>query len=85
MTAACASAGAGVRRQHHFRGWLQRLAVECGCCAVLPLQWDAPDIDNIVFLSPPESPELAPLEVGQMRRCRVVGNSIFDLEAVPIA
>lgn len=48
-------------------------------------QWDAPDIDPIVFLSPPEDPSLPALEVGQMRRCRVVGNSIFDLEAVPVA
>ena len=45
-------------------------------------QWDAPDVDPLVFLS--EAPEYAPLEVGQMRRCRVVGTSLFDLEAVPI-
>ena len=48
-------------------------------------QWDAPDIDPVVFLSPPEDPSLPPLEVGQMRRCRVTGNSIFDLEATPVA
>ncbi|KAI3429616.1 hypothetical protein D9Q98_005702 [Chlorella vulgaris] len=47
-------------------------------------QWDAPDIDPIVFLAAPEE-GLPPLEVGQMRRCRVVGTSIFDLEAVPVA
>jgi ribosomal protein S12 methylthiotransferase len=47
-------------------------------------QWDAPDIDNIVFLAAPQDPSVAPAEVGQMRRCRVVGNTIFDLEAVPI-
>uniref|UniRef100_A0A7S3VK66 Uncharacterized protein n=1 Tax=Dunaliella tertiolecta TaxID=3047 RepID=A0A7S3VK66_DUNTE len=50
-------------------------------------QWDAPDIDPIVFLSEEDSNTsgLAPLEVGQLRRCRVIGNSIFDLEACPIA
>eukprot|EP00967_Tisochrysis_lutea_P127038 scaffold215603_cov17-Tisochrysis_lutea.AAC.1 len=42
-------------------------------------QWDAPDIDPIVFLSEEDSNTsgLAPLEVGQLRRCRVIGNSIF--------
>lgn len=48
-------------------------------------QWDAPDVDNIVFMGQPaEGSGVAPPEVGQMRRCRVVGSSIFDLEAVPI-
>lgn len=45
-------------------------------------QWDAPDIDNIVFLEQGESAKQ--LEVGQMRTCRVTGRSLFDLEAVPI-
>ena len=56
-------------------------------------QWDAPDIDPIVFLTPPMPPDgsgggapaLPALEIGQMRRCIVVGASLFDLEAVPIA
>lgn len=49
-------------------------------------QWDAPDVDNIVFLGEPaEGSGVAPAEVGEMRRCKVVGHSIFDLEAVPIA
>lgn len=48
-------------------------------------QWDAPDIDPIVFLlAPEEGSGLAPLEVGQLRRCRVLGTSIFDLEATPV-
>lgn len=48
-------------------------------------QWDAPDVDNIVFVgAPAEGSGVAAAEVGQMRRCRVVGSSIFDLEAVPI-
>lgn len=48
-------------------------------------QWDAPDIDNIVFMQEPEEGlGLKPLEIGQMRRCKVTGRSIFDLEAVPI-
>lgn len=48
-------------------------------------QWDAPDIDPIVFLSEAKISGLPPLEVGQLRRCRVTGNSLFDLEAIPIA
>ena len=47
-------------------------------------QWDAPDIDNIVFLSESEDTTVPRLEVGQMRRCRVTGRSVFDLEAAPI-
>lgn len=49
-------------------------------------QWDAPDIDHIVFLLAAEEAEGLPaLEVGQLRRCRVLGNSTFDLEATPVA
>ena len=39
-------------------------------------------------LTKPVHTELAgipPLEIGQMRRCRVLGTSIFDLEATPVA
>lgn len=46
-------------------------------------QWDAPDVDPIVFLTTGEGQ--APLEAGQMRQCRVVGASLFDLEAVTIS
>jgi ribosomal protein S12 methylthiotransferase len=48
-------------------------------------EWDAPDIDNIVFIGEPQDEGVAAAEVGEMRRCMVVGNSIFDLEAYPIA
>ena len=49
-------------------------------------QWDAPDIDHIVFLGEPEGGSgLAALEVGQLRRCRITSTSTFDLEAVPVA
>ncbi|KAL6762562.1 hypothetical protein V8C86DRAFT_2515999 [Haematococcus lacustris] len=48
-------------------------------------QWDAPDVDPIVFLSEPSDPGVPPLEVGQIRRCLVDSNSLFDLEAHPIA
>ena len=47
-------------------------------------QWDAPDIDNIVFLCESEDANVPRLEVGQMRRCKVIGRSIFDLEAMPV-
>ena len=66
----------------------------CGACHVAAVtedgelfgrtQWDAPDIDNIVFLSESEDDSVPRLEVGQMRRCVVTGRSIFDLEAVPV-
>eukprot|EP00955_Chlamydomonas_euryale_P023665 249832-Chlamydomonas_euryale.AAC.7 len=48
-------------------------------------QWDAPDVDPIVFLAEPTDPAVPPLGVGQIRRCRVDGNSLFDLEAHPVA
>lgn len=48
-------------------------------------QWDAPDVDPIVFLGEPEAGSgVAPAEPGQMRRCVVVGASLFDLEATPV-
>ena len=47
-------------------------------------QWDAPDVDPLVFLTEPADGSVPPLEVGQVRRCRVHGNSLFDLEAHPI-
>jgi ribosomal protein S12 methylthiotransferase len=47
-------------------------------------QWDAPDIDPIVFVSEPADSSVPAAEVGQMRRCRVSGNSMFDLEAYPV-
>lgn len=46
-------------------------------------QYDAPDVDPIVFLS--DSSGVAPLEVGQMRRCLITDHSLFDLEAHPVA
>ncbi|MEW5308342.1 MAG: hypothetical protein WDW38_000311 [Sanguina aurantia] len=49
-------------------------------------QWDAPDVDPLVFLSDAAVGSGIPaLEIGQMRRCKIIGNSLFDLEAVPIA
>ncbi|KAG1661709.1 hypothetical protein FOA52_002045 [Chlamydomonas sp. UWO 241] len=49
-------------------------------------EWDAPDVDPIVFLSEPKDGSGIPaMEVGQIRRCRVDGNSLFDLEAHPVA
>ncbi|KXZ52292.1 hypothetical protein GPECTOR_10g924 [Gonium pectorale] len=48
-------------------------------------QWDAPDVDPLVFLTESDDPAVPPLEAGQMRRCVVTSNSLFDLEATPIA
>src|SRR5687767_14414297 len=48
-------------------------------------QWDAPDVDPLVFLSEPTDSRVPPLEVGQVRRCVVYNNSLFDLEAHPIS
>lgn len=48
-------------------------------------QWDAPDVDPVVFLSESTSTGVPILEVGQIRRCMIDGNSLFDLEAHPIS
>lgn len=48
-------------------------------------QWDAPDVDPMVFLTELEDSSLAPLEIGQMRKCRVDCAMLFDLEAHPVA
>lgn len=46
---------------------------------------EAPDIDPLVFISDPEPGLMLPeLEVGQMRRCKITGTSLFDLEASPL-
>jgi ribosomal protein S12 methylthiotransferase len=45
---------------------------------------EAPDIDPIVFITEDKSKGLPPLEAGQMRKCSIVGSSLFDLEAVPL-
>ncbi len=50
-----------------------------------PPQWDAPDVDPLVFVGEPMDEGVAAAEVGQVRRCRIDGNSLFDLEAHPIA
>jgi ribosomal protein S12 methylthiotransferase len=48
-------------------------------------QWDAPDVDPLVFLTEPEEGSgVAALQVGQLRRCKVIGTSLFDLEAMPV-
>ena len=41
---------------------------------------EAPDIDPIVFVADPTGGQRA-LEMGQMRRGKIVGTSLFDLEA----
>lgn len=48
-------------------------------------QWDSPDVDPLVFLTEPTDPAVPALEVGQVRRCMVYNNSLFDLEAHPVA
>lgn len=46
---------------------------------------EAPDIDPIVFVSEPDTGSGLPaLAMGQMRRCKVSGTSLFDLEADPL-
>eukprot|EP00878_Enallax_costatus_P033142 GHUV01036532.1.p1 GENE.GHUV01036532.1~~GHUV01036532.1.p1 ORF type:complete len:243 (+),score=43.18 GHUV01036532.1:251-979(+) len=49
-------------------------------------QYDAPDVDPIVFLSDPPTNDasIMPLEVGEIRRCKVTSASLFDLEAHPV-
>ena len=48
-------------------------------------QWDAPDVDPLVFLHQAGGDGALPLQPGQMRRCLVTGTSLFDLEATPTA
>ena len=46
-------------------------------------QWDAPDVDPIVFLSLPQDQHTnTHPRVGELWRCKIVGASLFDLEAV---
>ena len=53
-----------------FDAWVGRTSLE------------APDIDPIVFIQDPkEGSGLAGLEMGQIRKCKIVGTSLFDLEA----
>eukprot|EP00803_Ostreobium_quekettii_P009871 evm.model.scf_2033.1 EVM.evm.TU.scf_2033.1 scf_2033:18171-23166(-) len=48
-------------------------------------QWDAPDIDPHVYLSMgPDDAGLPPLEIGQMRMCKIDSAHLFDLEAHPV-
>ena len=44
---------------------------------------EAPDVDPVVFVSPPDA-GLPPLAPGQLRKCRVTGSSVYDLDAIPI-
>ncbi|GIL77646.1 hypothetical protein Vretimale_6790 [Volvox reticuliferus] len=48
-------------------------------------QWDAPDVDPLVFLTDSEDVAIPRLEAGQIRRCVITSNSLFDLEATPVA
>ena len=48
-------------------------------------QWDAPDVDPLVFLYHAATDGIPDLKAGQMRRCLVTGTSLFDLEATPAA
>ena len=48
---------------------------------------EAPDIDPVVFVSEEEKEErglVQRIEPGQMRKCKIVGSSLFDLEAVAL-
>ena len=48
---------------------------------------EAPDIDPVVFVSEEEIEErglVQRIEPGQMRKCKIVGSSLFDLEAVAL-
>lgn len=48
-------------------------------------QWDAPDVDPIVFLSPINDSTFGRQpQLGELWRCQVTGASLFDLEATPL-
>lgn len=44
-------------------------------------QWDAPDVDPMVFLSESDDNDAEPLAIGQMRLCHIDGTLLFDVEA----
>jgi len=48
-------------------------------------QWDAPDIDPVVFIGEPEDESTPRPQVGEMRRCFVDNVSISDIDAHPVA
>ena len=49
-------------------------------------QWDAPDVDPLVFISDPDPESGAPPAApGTMVRCVVTSASLFDLEATPVS
>jgi ribosomal protein S12 methylthiotransferase len=49
-------------------------------------QWDAPDVDPVVFVADPDPGSGVPPAVpGTMVRCLVTAASLFDLEATPVA
>jgi len=45
----------------------------------------APDVDPIVFISDPEDPSVPTAQVGEIRKMKISGAFLFDLEAYPIA
>ncbi len=47
-------------------------------------QWDAPDVDPIIFVSASHEDSRNQPCVGELWRCRVTGASLFDLEALPL-
>ena len=46
-------------------------------------QWDAPDVDPFVFISPSDDSRRLP-QIGELWRCQITGASLFDLEASPL-
>lgn len=47
-------------------------------------EYDAPDIDNLVFLVDSEDESIPALEIGQMRRCLINDSITFDLVGQPV-
>jgi ribosomal protein S12 methylthiotransferase len=46
---------------------------------------EAPDVDPVVFLGQPQDGGVPPAQVGEIRRCRVSGAFLYELEAYPVA
>ena len=55
-------------------------------CLVGRTQWDAPDVDPVVFVGTPDAGSgVPPAQPGTMVRCVVTAASLFDLEATPVS
>ena len=56
-----------------------------GVVAVARSMSEAPDIDPVIFVESSADPSVPPLEAGQLRRVRITGRVVTELEAELVA